>query len=154
MFQYIISSCPDKHTYNFGTKVPYCLNDDNEIAPVAIPKCNRVFYVDPGKIPIEFRNQIIYFAAAYIRPETADIEKLAVHVIKDVYHDENAIITGTPRIKRINGIEFATPCMVVNNSLDSVDFEPEWLNYGYYNYILRKTYKNGWENNSDQFTLV
>lgn len=154
MFQHIVSSSPDKNVYHFGTKVPYSLNDSNGITPVSIPKYNRVFYVDPGKMPAEYRNQIIYLATAYIRPEMTDIEKLAVYVIKDLYHDENAIITGTPRIKRINGIEYSVPCIIVNGSLDSTDFELEWLNLEYYNYILGKTYKNGWQNNSELFDLT
>ena len=90
---------------------------------------------------------------SYIRPETTDIDLLALHVIKDLYHDEDAIITGTPRIKKINSIEYSVPCMIINDSLDSTDFDPDWLNYGYYNYIVGKTYKNSWQNNpglSDQ----
>lgn len=148
MFQHIISSSLDKKNYNFGTKVPYASNNSNKITPIAIAKCNRVFYVDSGKVPAKCRDQIIYLAAAYIRSEMADIEKLALHVIKNLYHDENAIITGTPRIKRINGIEYSIPCMIINDSLDSTDFDPEWLNYEYYNYILGKTYKNNWQNNA------
>lgn len=154
MFQHIISSSPDKNVYHFGTKVPYSLNDSNEITPVAVPKCNRVFYVDPGKIPTEYKDQIIYLATAYIRSERTDIEKLAVHVIKDLYHDENAIITGTPRIKKINGIEYSMPCMIVNDSLDNTDFDPQWLKFEYYNYILGKTYRNGWQNNSGLYDLT
>lgn len=153
MFQHIVSSSPEKNVYNFGTKVPYTLFGSNEIAPIAIPKCNRVFYVDPGKVPAEYRSQIIYLAAAYIRPEMTDIEKLAVCVIKDLYHDQDAIIAGTPRIKKISGIEFSTACMIINDSLDSTGFNLEWLNYGYYNYILGRTYKNGWQNDSGQFDL-
>lgn len=149
MFQHIISSSRDKKIYNFGTKVPYTSGNSNKITPIAIAKCNRVFYVDTGKIPAKCRNQVIYLAAAYIRPEIADIEKLALHVINDLYHDENAIITGTPRIKRINGIEYSVPCMIINDSLDSTDFDPEWLNYEYYNYILGKTYKNNWQNSAE-----
>ena len=149
MFQHIICSSPDKKIYNLGTKVPYTLNGSNRIMPVAIPGHNRVFYVVPGKIPAEYKNQIIYLAAAYIRPETADIDLLALHVIKDLYHDEDTVITGTPRIKKINGIEFQMPCMIINDSLDSTDFEPDWLNYEYYNYIVGKTYKNSWQNNSE-----
>ena len=149
MFQHIICSSPDKKIYNFSTKVPYTLNGSNRIMPVAIPGHNRVFYVVPGKIPAEYKNQIIYLAAAYIRPETADIDLLALHVIKDLYHDEDAVITGTPRIKKINGIEFQMPCMIINDSLDSTDFDPDWLNYEYYNYIVGKTYKNSWQNNSE-----
>lgn len=148
MFQHIISSSLDKKNYNFGTKVPYASNNSNKITPIAIAKCNRVFYVDSGKVPAKCRDQIIYLAAAYIRSEMANIEKLALHVIKNLYHDENAIITGTPRIKRINGIEYSIPCMIINDSLDSTDFDPEWLNYEYYNYILGKTYKNNWQNNA------
>lgn len=154
MFQHIISSSPDKKIYNFGTKVPYALNNSNKITPIAIAKCNRVFYVEPEKIPVKCRDQVIYLATAYIRSEMADIEKLALHVIKDLYHDENAIITGTPRIKRINGIEYPVPCMIINDSLDSTDFDPEWLNYEYYNYILGKTYKNNWQNNAEPSGLL
>ncbi len=151
MFQHIISSSPEKNLYHFGTKVPYSLSNGGEAMPVAISGCNRVFYVDPGKMPAEYRNRIIYPATAYIRPERADIEKMAVYMIKDLYHDENAIITGTPRIKKINGIEYSVPCMIINGSLDSTYFDPRWLNFEYYNYILGKTYKNGWQNDCKLF---
>ena len=39
--------------------------------------------------------------------------------------------------------------MIINDSLDSTDFDPDWLNYEYYNYIVGKTYKNSWQNNSE-----
>ena len=149
MFQHIISSSPDKNVYNFGTKVPYLLNNSNEIIPIAISKCNRVFYVDPEKVPVKYRDQIIYLAAAYIRPEMADIEKLAVCVFKNLYNNGNAVVTGTPRVKKIKGIEYVIPCMIVNESLDSTNFNSDWLNYEYYNFILGKIYEKGWQKNCD-----
>lgn len=150
MFQHIIINSPDKFIYNFASKCPYSLNEGTDIEPIRITECSRVFYVNPKMVPEEHKDRIVYLAAAYVRLDKTDNEKLAVRVIKDLYNDENAIIAGTPRIKKITGIEYLTPCMIVNESLDSTDFCPEWLNYEYYNYILGRTYKNSWQNDVEE----
>lgn len=143
MFQHIITNSPDKFIYNFASKCPYSLNEGADIEPMRIIECCRVFYVNPKMVPDDNKDRIVYLATAYVRSEKTDIEKLAIRVIKDLYNDEDAIIAGTPRIKKITGIEYLTPCKIVNESLDNTDFRPEWLNYEYYNYILgRMIYAN------------
>lgn len=144
MFQHIISNSEDKYIYNFALNKPYDPQDKNiKIARVKNP-C-RIFYVEPEKVPAEFKKNIIYLAAAYIRNDNTDTERLAVRVLKDLYHNPDALVAGTARVKRITGIEYNIPCIIVSSALNNNDFQPEWLNYDYYINLLEKSYCN-WQN--------
>lgn len=146
MFQNIISSSEKTGTYIFASKIPYSQKTEEEIKPIMLQHHNRVFYVDPQRVPQEYKEHIVYLAVAYIRQEQTDANLLAIYVIKDLYHDKESIISGTPKIKKINGIEFNTHCMIVNEELAYTVFDPSWLDYDYYNKLLHDKYTENWQN--------
>lgn len=151
MFQNITASSPNVGCYHFATKEPVTGANIDTIEPIFLHHYNRVFYVDPEKVPEDKKKNIVYIAAAYVRPHGKTEESrtnipLAIKVIKDMNGDRNILAKGAAKIKKLNGIELDTPCMIVNEQLSRADFDPAWLDYEYYAKVLGKTYKKSWQN--------
>lgn len=149
MFQNVIASSPNKGTYNFATPRPLS-TPGIEPEPIFMQHYNRVFYVDPKKVPEEYRDSIVYLQSAYMftNPKgKKDADPLAIHVIRDLNHDPEILIRGTPSIKKINGISMNTPCIICNEHLSfTKKIEPEWLDHAYYMSRVRHSYIQNWQN--------
>lgn len=150
MFQNVISSNPNNGTYNFATKEPVTEQNENTVEPMFLQHYNRVFYVDPEKVPNEYKDKIVYLTAAYIRPnDESDQSNLARKVICDLNNNAEILVKGTAKLKKINGIEITTPCIICNEDLSfTTGIEPSWLNFDYYNSELKSTYTKNWQNDA------
>ena len=151
MFQNITASSPNVGCYHFATHEPVVQDNVNIIEPIFLHHYNRVFYVDPEKIPEDRKKDIVYLNSAYIRPVNKTSESrynipLAIKVIKDMNGDAMALTRGTAKLKKINGINTDTPCMIVNEQLERSGFDPDWLDYSYYAKVMGDTYKGTWQN--------
>lgn len=151
MFQNIVAASLSTAMYPFASHKP--VTDENELSvrPIAMQHYSRVFYVDPDKVPDDHKKDIVYLALAYARvtksTETTDASYLATVVIKDLNNDEDALNRGVPKLKKINGIELSTPCIICNEDLEyTTKIQPEWLDLDYYNRLLRDTYQKNWRN--------
>lgn len=150
MFQNIVASSPGVHAYTFSTKEPVADPDDQTIDPIPMQHYSRVFYVNPEKMPPAAQDRIVYLAQAYAM-KRCDAENTvaslpAMKVIRDFSGDEEGLLTGIPKIKKIKGIERSQPCIVENRDLAFSDFDPDWLDYDYYARLLGDCYKNAWQN--------
>ena len=162
MFQNIIASSPNVGTYNFATKAPLSSADiystGTDVNPINLQHYNRVFYVDPNKVPDEYKDQIVYLQCAYMYTNPRgkkDASPLAIHVIKDLNHDAEILLRGTPSIKKINGIAQDVPCIICNENLEfTKSIEPEWLNYNYYTSRVRSVYIGNWQNFTGKETEI
>ena len=151
MFQNVIASSPNTGCYNFATSEP--ITEQNHLTIQAIPMqhYNRVFCVDPSKVPDDKKDRIYYLSAAYVRiNDASDASPLAIKVIRDINKDTEALTRGTPKIKKIKGINQTQPCMIVNEDLDYTDFDTDWLDYNYYNKALQDTYTKNWQNEGEK----
>ncbi len=153
MFQNVISSNPTNGTYHFATREPITAQNEPVLEPIKLQHYNRVFYVDPLKVPEENQKDIVYLASAYVRAynskeRNVDRNPLAVKVICELNNDTSHLSEGFERLKKINGIEYTTPCIICNEDLkytNKISFE--WLDFDYYNVLLGKTYKKNWQTN-------
>lgn len=146
MFQNIICSNPDKGNYYFGLEKPYEEKYEDKITPMYLPKCNRIFYVNPNNVPDKYKSYITYLARTYIEEKESNASNLAVRVIKDINNNREVLITGTPKIGKVKGITYATPCMIINEELACTKFELSWLDIDFYNKILGEKYEENWKN--------
>lgn len=154
MFQNIVASSPGTHAYTFGSKEPILDPKSQDIKPVPMQHYTRVFYVDLKKLPPHVWPRVMYLAQAYVmkRGEAGDATGSlpAITVIKDMNGDEDALLAGIPKIKKIKGIEQTQPCIVANEDLKFSDIDPKWLDYDYYAKQLGECYKNAWQNGASK----
>lgn len=151
MFQNIIAASLSTAMYPFASHKPVTPDNEDSIRPIAMQHYNRVFYVDPDLVPDEHKKDIVYLCMAYVRPtranESVDASPLALHVIKDLMGDSDALARGVPKLKKINGIELSTPCIICNEDLLVTDkIQPEWLDIDYYNKLMKSAYTGNWQN--------
>lgn len=151
MFQNIVAASLSTGAYPFASAKPVTAENELSVQPIKLQHYTRVFYVDIAKVPPEHRKDIVYLCTAYVRPkkanENADRSPLATKVIGGLMGDEEALLRGVPSLKKVNGIEFSTPCIIANKALHLADnIEPEWLDRDYYNILLRDTYTKNWRN--------
>lgn len=152
MFQNVVASNPNNGTYNFASKTPLVINNgvglnENVIEPIAMQHYSRIFYVDPNKVPAEHKDDIVYIAAAYIREDKNDASPLAIKVIRDLNNNAEVLLKGKAKLKKLNGIETTTPCIICNEDLsvtDKIDYS--WLDLDYYNVQLKSVYAKNWQN--------
>ena len=160
MFQNVLAGNPSNGTYNFATTEPMDsemiltnLQDPDydfkaKIKPMQ--HYDRVFYVDPEKIPEEYKNQIVYLQAAYIRTEQTEHHPIALYVIKELNNNTAILRKGVARLKKIPGIEITQPCIIYNKDLyTDTWFDVNWLDLKYYNQILSDTYTDNWQNEGE-----
>lgn len=153
MFQNVIAANPNNGTYHFAAKEPISSQNELSVEPIKLQHYNRVFYVDPAKVPAEHQQNIVYLASAYVRPynqkeKNQDRNPLAVKVICELNHDTTHLFEGAERLKKINGIEHTTPCIICNEDLNYTNkIAFDWLDFDYYNSLLSKTYRKNWEVN-------
>ena len=151
MFQNVIASNPSNGTYNFATKEPITSANANTIEPIFMQHYSRVFYVNPEKVPAPYKDQIVYLAQTQVRSEEADASLLAIKVIKDLNGNSEVLAQGTPKVKKIPGIEYTIPCLICNEDLNfTTSIELDWLDYDYYNALIASTYKSNWQNDVDE----
>ncbi len=149
MFQNIISSNPNKGAYNFACPVP--VTDENQMdvydTVIGIQHYNRVFYVDPSKVPDDHKKDIVYLCVAKVRPEKSDPSPLALKVVGQLNGDTEILNTGTAKLQKISGIERNTPCIICNEDLNfTTNIDVSWLDFEYYKKLLAETYAKNWEN--------
>lgn len=147
MFQNIVSASLSTGQYPFATKKPITAENEATITPIALQHYSRVFYVDPEKVPDAYKKDIVYLCMAYVRPQGGDASPLATNVIANLMGDKDALMRGTPSLKKVNGIELSTPCIICNEELETTrGIEPEWLDRDYYNRLLGDSYTKNWRN--------
>lgn len=148
MFQHIIKSSSNTVNHIFGSRTPITTEaiNNNLIQPIALQRHNRIFYVNPDAVDDAHKSDIIYLASAYIRTnEYNGHVPLAQDILANLYNEKMALATGDAKIKKLDGVDTTTPCMIVNQGLKYTDFDPNWLDYNYYNAQLGSAYKN-WQN--------
>ena len=156
MFQNIISSSSTTLCLNFGTKEPLTDHNTRIITPIKLQHYNRIFVVKPDRVKAAGQgDRITYIAAAYVRPNerpnaTKGHNPLATDVLINLYEEDPARIHGLMSLKKLNGIELDTPCMIVNEALSETDFDPDWLDLEYYENAVKTTYMNNWMNGKDK----
>lgn len=148
MFQNIVKSSSNTVNHIFGSRIPITTDAINNglIQPIALQRHNRIFYVNPDAVDEDHKKDIIYLASAYIRAnEYKGHVPLAQDILVNLYNEKYALATGDAKIKKLDGVETTTPCMIVNQGLKFSDFNPDWIDYEYYNIQLGSAYKN-WQN--------
>ena len=163
MFQHIIASSPGKSCYTFASKTPITDPRDQSIQTIPCQHYTRIFYINPEKMPDEQKDRIVYLSYAYMMKKHTNKDRSqdnsenetnndpsypAIIVIRDYNGDTEALSDPekVPKIKKIKGLEPTQPCIIVNEDLDYCDFDPEWLDFAYYNKMLETCYNNSWKN--------